>query len=187
MRIEKLKISDFDKLLALQEKHIVNNLTPEQQAAQGFVTTRFTVDLLTELHREGCSFVLYDGTRLGAYAFGATNNFFRQWELSNYMIERFSESSTPKEISGTRITPENSFMYGPVCIDNDFRGHGVLKLLFDAVSAEGVGKYKFVTTFINERNKISLAAHKKQTPLIHFDTFDFNNNTYYSFATRCEL
>ena len=30
MRIEKLKITDFDKLMALQEKHIVHNLTPEE-------------------------------------------------------------------------------------------------------------------------------------------------------------
>ncbi len=183
MRIEKLKTSDFDKLIALQEKHIVHNLTLEQQAKQGFVTTRFTANLLTELQREGRSFVLYEGTRLGAYAFGASNDFFRQWELCEFMIERFSELDSAKKISGNRITAENSFMYGPVCIDNDFRGRGVLKLLFDAVSAEGVGKYKFVTTFINQRNEISLAAHKKNTPLVHFDTFEFNNNTYYSLAS----
>ena len=187
MRIEKLQIADIDKLMALQEKHIVHNLTHEQQTKQGFVTTRFTADLLIELQSEGRSFVLYDGTRLGAYAFGATNNFLRQWELCNFMIERFSELDSAKIISGDMISAENSFMYGPVCIDNDFRGRGVLKLLFEAVAAEGVGKYKFVTTFINQRNEISLAAHKKNTSLVHFDTFEFNKNTYYSLASRCGL
>ena len=59
MRIEKLQIADIDKLIALQEKHIVHNLTHEQQTKQGFVTTRFTSDLLIELQREGRSFVLY--------------------------------------------------------------------------------------------------------------------------------
>ena len=52
MRIEKLKITDFDKLMALQEKHIVHNLTPEEQSAQGFVTTRFTIDLLSALQKQ---------------------------------------------------------------------------------------------------------------------------------------
>ena len=187
MRIEKLKITDFDKLMALQEKHIVHNLTPEEQSAQGFVTTRFTIDLLNALQKQDCSFVLYDDNTLGAYVLNGSWEFYKQWSIFEYMIERFKKLDTSVIFNDTQITVENSFQYGPVCIDNDFRGRGILKLLFDATLNEGSKNYKFLTTFINARNAISLAAHKKQTPLVQFDTFNFNNNTYYSFASRCEL
>ena len=73
---------------------------------------------------------------------------------------------------------ENSYQYGPVCIDKSVRGSGVLEALFDFAREKMSKRYPILVTFINKINQRSFNAHSR-LGLEVITEFSFNNNTYY--------
>ncbi|EOV8086849.1 N-acetyltransferase [Providencia huaxiensis] len=68
-----------------------------------------------------------------------------------------------------------NWFYGPVCIDNDYRGKNILKNLFDEISSYNQGK---PVAFINADNLRSLFAHKK-IGMSNITDFEFDGTTYH--------
>ena len=60
------------------------------------------------------------------------------------------------------VTAENSFIYGPTCIDAAFRGQRILPALTDAIRARYADHRTFGVCFIDARNARSLAAHERK-------------------------
>ncbi len=170
--------NDIDGILSLQEKYLYRNLT-EAERKNGFVTTPFTVDQVEEIIRQNGIFVAEnENDTIIAYAFAGSWKYFEQWEIFNFMVARFPKLS----FKGNKITTENSFQYGPVCIDKNYRGSGLLNLIFEEMRIEFFKKYSISVTFINKINAISTAAHTKKLGWEIIDEFQFNNNTYIGLA-----
>lgn len=171
-------LSDIDGILSLQEKYLYRNLT-EEERKKGFVTTPFTVPQLEEIIHQKGLFVAYDeANSIVAYAFAGSWKYFEQWEIFNLMVSRFPLIS----YKGREITTENSFQYGPVCIDEKYRGTGLLNLLFEEMRIELLKRYPISITFINKVNVVSKIAHTKKLGWEIVDEFEFNNNNYIGLA-----
>ncbi|EPL6453138.1 N-acetyltransferase [Providencia sp.] len=83
--------------------------------------------------------------------------------IALFILERFPD-----------LIKEN-WLYGPVCIDNAYRGKDILKNLYAKICALNTGK---PVAFINTQNQRSLAAHQKLG--MHIATnFIFDNTEYY--------
>ncbi len=170
--------SDIDGVLSLQEKYLYSNLN-ETERKNGFVTTPFTIDQIDEIIKQNGLFVAENEDKIIiAYAFAGSWKYFEQWEMFKFMISRFSELS----FNNTQITVENSFQYGPICIDKDYRGNGVLYQIFEKMRIEFLKKYPISITFINKVNAISEKAHTKKLGWEIIDVFEFNNNSYIELA-----
>ena len=170
--------ADVEGILALQELYLYRNLSDEERK-EGFVTTPFTIPQLEEVIQERGLFVAEnDDSKIVAYAFGASWKYFEQWEIFNYMVSRFPKLS----FDGREITIENSFQYGPVCIDKKYRGTGLLKLIFEEMRLELLKRYPISITFINKINPVSENAHTKKLGWKIIDEFEFNNNQYIGLA-----
>jgi len=169
---------DFPGVLALQEKYLYRNLN-EIERKSGFVTTPFTSEQIEEILEQNGLFVAENeaGTII-SYAFAGSWNYFEQWDIFNVMVSRFPQLS----FNGKEITTDNSFQYGPVSIDKEYRGSGVLNLIFEEMRLEFLKKYPLSITFINKVNVISLHAHTKKLGWEIMDEFQFNNNTYIGLA-----
>ena len=83
---------------------------------------------------------------------------------------------------GQTLTVANSNQYGPVCIDKEWRGQGVLEQIFDYARAKMNKRFPILVTFINKNNPRSLRAHTKKLNLDIISEFEFNNNQYYTLA-----
>ncbi|MBG5927434.1 MULTISPECIES: N-acetyltransferase [Providencia] len=70
---------------------------------------------------------------------------------------------------------QNNWFYGPVCIDRNYRGKNILKILFDSVCSYNQGK---PIAFINADNLRSLFAHKK-IGMSNVTNFEFNGTPYH--------
>lgn len=170
--------NDISGILALQEKNLYNNLS-EIERKNGFVTTPFTVNQIEEIFKQNGLFVAEnEQAELIAYAFAGSWKYFEQWEIFNYMVSRFPNLT----FNETKITTENSFQYGPVCIDINHRGKGLLNLIFEEMRIEFYKKYPIAVTFINKVNVISEKAHTKKLGWEIIDEFQFNNNSYIGLA-----
>ncbi|MFA5297450.1 MAG: GNAT family acetyltransferase [Lutibacter sp.] len=170
--------NDINGILSLQEKNLYSNLD-EKERESGFVTTPFTVNQIKEIIKQNGIFVAEnENKQIIAYAFAGSWEYFKQWEIFNFMVSRFSELSFNKN----KITTANSFQYGPVCIDKNYRGSGLLNFIFEEMRIEFLKKYPISVTFINKINTISERAHTKNLGWKIIDEFQFNNNTYIELA-----
>lgn len=169
---------DINGVLALQERNLYSNLS-EKERENGFVTTPFTTSQIEEVIKENGLFVAENESNvIVAYVFAGSWSYFEQWEIFNFMVSRFPSWS----FNGNAITTTNSFQYGPVCIDKDYRGKGLFNLIFEEMRVEFLKRYPISITFINKVNAISEAAHTKKLGWEVLDEFEFNNNTYIALA-----
>lgn len=170
--------SDIPGILALQDKYLFRNMK-EEERKKGFVTTPFTIPQLEDIiQQEGLFIAVNEENTIIAYAFAASWDYFSQWEIFNFMVNRFPALS----FQGNEITTHNSFQYGPVCIDEKYRGKGLLNQLFEEMRIVLLKSYPISITFINKVNVISEKAHTKKLGWEIIDEFEFNNNTYIGLA-----
>jgi len=83
------------------------------------------------------------------------------------------------EYLGQTLSVDNSYQYGPICIDKSVRGRGVLEKIFDFAREHMSKRYPILVTFINKINPRSYEAHTRKLGLEVIQEFDFNNNNYY--------
>ena len=170
--------NDIDGILSLQGKYLFSKLSEEERKS-GFVTTPFTIGQIEEIIKQNGIFVAKNEEDIIiAYAFAGSWEYFEQWEIFNFMVSRFPKLS----FNGNKITTENSFQDGPVCIDKNYRGNGVLNLIFEEMRIEFYKKYPISVTFINKVNVISEKAHTRKLGWEIIDEFEFNNKNYIGLA-----
>lgn len=170
----KAQQTDIDGILALQNQNLVSELSEEQKASNGFVTTPFTPELLTEIIDLDWAFVTEIDGQIVAYLFGGSWPYYEKWPIFPYMTARFSDW----KYKNWEITTSNSFQYGPVCIDANHRGKKIINHLFEAMRKDFVKTYPLAATFINQANQVSTKAHLKLGWAI-VDEFEYNENRYY--------
>lgn len=171
-------LADIDEVLALHYKYQVDTIS-EEDKADGFITTAFTKEHLSGLiTQENGLFVACINQKIVAYAMAASWAFWSQWPMFQFMIKNLDDSTLSNHI----ITQENSYQYGPVCVEKSVRGKGVFEHIFNYALEEMSSRYPVMVTFINKINIRSFEAHTKKTCLEVINTFKFNNNNYYKLA-----
>ena len=181
MIIRQATIQDIDALLKLQQKYHVSQLTDAEKLEKGFVTMWIEAEQWAELaERNGVYIAVTDDNQLAAYALKTDWAYASQWAI----INRMEEVLQTFLFDNQAITVANSYHYGPVCIDEAYRGQTILTQLFDTIQKAGAADFPFVLTFINRQNERSLRAHKKKTPLSIVGDFSFNGNQYWALAAK---
>ena len=104
--------SDFTDILDLQARNLYANLAATELPG-GFVTTPFSSNLLRLLTIQNGVFVAANEPRIIGYLLAGDWEFFSQWAIFKVMIDRLPQLS----YQGQQVTVDNSFQYGPVCVD----------------------------------------------------------------------
>ncbi len=119
--------------------------------------------------------VACDDNKIIAYIMVASWEYWSKWPLFQYMINDLHNT----EYMGQTLSVKNSYQYGPVCIQKEYRGTEVLSKIFDFSRIQMKERYPVLVTFINHINKRSYHAHTKKLGLDVIKSFTFNNNNYY--------
>jgi hypothetical protein len=168
---------DIPGIIALHQANLVVNLNKTEKQG-GFVTTALTVAQIEYVIQEKGLFVAQKNNTIIGFMVAADWIFFEQWPIFKHMIDLFPKLSY-KNFS---ITTENNFQYGPVCIDRNFRGQGILQELFEFMRLHMLLKFPLSLTFINKTNIPSFKAHTEKLRWKVIDEFQFNANEYYVLA-----
>lgn len=174
MIITQTNMEDFEGIRSLLKANHVSSMKEEDKAG-GFVTTNFTDEQLEALitKEQGVTIAKENGKVL-AFAMAAPWRFWAEWPFFAYMIEKLPEFN----FNGQSLTTENSYQYGPICIDMSVRGTGTFEKVFYA-SLDGMkDRYPIMVTFINQINHRSYAAHTRKVLMTTAGTFQFNQNNY---------
>ena len=174
MQLSIATLNDIDDVLKLHSKYQIDTITPEDKK-DGFVTTSFTKEQLTQLIiEENALFIARKNGMMVAYVMCGSWKFCSIWPIFTQMIHDLPNLN----YLGQTITTENSYQYGPVCIDKSVRGSGTLEAIFDFAREEMSKRYPILVTFINKVNQRSFKAHSR-LGLEVIAEFSFNNNHYY--------
>jgi hypothetical protein len=173
--------SDINGILALQAENLYANLAPTA-LSNGFVTTPFRPDLLQYLLHQTGVFVAEDEDKIVGYLLAGDWKFFSRWEIFLFMLDRLPSLT----FQGRSIPVEDSFQYGPICLDRSVRGTTVFPDIFAYMRSSFAPKYPIGITFINKLNQRSFAAHTRKLDLEIIDEFELNDNSFYTlaFSTR---
>ncbi len=167
--------SDFKGIFALQSTYHISQIR-EADKQNGFVTTLLNEQQLNDLVGLSGLFVACDNDNVIGYALAFSWQYGQQWAIFEHMITTFSSL----RFEEYPITVENSFQYGPVCIDLAYRGGTVLQGLFQVICTHFQDKYALGATFINQINLRSVKAHTQKLPMKIIAEFEFNHNNYYT-------
>lgn len=171
-------IEDIEGVLSLQKKYHINTINQEDKK-DGFVTTPFTYNQLKELIlNEKGLFVATHNKKNVAYAMSASWHYWAEWPMFQFMLKELPNL----KFMNKNITTENSYQYGPICIDRPFRGTGMLESVFDFARKQMSEQYPIMLTFINKNNPRSYEAHTRKLLMTTINEFEFNGNSYYELA-----
>ncbi len=175
MQLKIATLEDIDRVLELHSKYQIDTIE-EEDKKDGFVTTAFTKEELTKLiNEEQGLFIALKDEKIVAYVMCASWQFWSAWPMFIHMMK-----DLPKlQYLGQTLTVDNSYQYGPVCIDKSVRGSGVLETIFEFAREQMAKKYPILVTFINKINPRSFEAHTRKLNLEVIQEFEFNNNNYY--------
>jgi len=173
-------LENIEEVLTLHYRYQIDSINDEDKS-DGFITTAFTKNHLSSLiESENGLFIACVDNKIVAYAMAASWSFWSQWPMFQFMIKNLHDSSCSEQI----ITEENSYQYGPVCVDKSVRGQGVFESIFNFSLSEMSNRYPIMVTFINQINPRSYEAHIRKTDLKVIKHFEFNNNNYYKLACK---
>ena len=145
---------DYPDILQLQESNLLANL-PTEELKDGFLSARFAVEQFAEMNRDAAIVVAENDGRIVGYACSSSVEFSRHFPILDAMIANFGRLT----YLGTTLIDARVCIYGPVCVDRAWRGHGVLRRLVAALKAQLAGQFDVAVAFISMANLRSLDAH----------------------------
>jgi hypothetical protein len=180
--------ADMPGIRALLKKYHRDTISDEDRPG-GFVTTAITDEQLTDLieKENGVMIIVRPSDapspdEVLAFCFAAPWEFWKSWPLFAYMIEIMPEY----EFEGKKIVVEETYQYGPICVDTSIRGTGAFADLFYASLTDFKDRFPIMITFVNSINGRSENAHNNKAHMQTIGTFDFNDNHYLMMAIRTD-
>lgn len=175
MLLRRATLEDIPQVLQLHSKYQIDTIE-EEDKKDGFVTTAFTKEQLTALiEKEDGLFIAIKDDTVIAYVMAASWQFWSVWPMFAYMIEQLPNLSYQNKV----LSVDNSYQYGPICVDKSVRGTGVLEAIFAFALKEMSKRFEFLVTFVNKINPRSFEAHTRKLGLDILQEFEYNNNHYY--------
>lgn len=184
IKIRQATIEDVPGVVALLQANHADNLTEEEKKG-GFVTTKMSNEQMRALieQENGITIAVDEDGKVLAFAMAGSWQFWSEWPLFRRMIELLPEF----EYNGVIPDMENSYQYGPICVDRSVRGTGVFHDVFMESLRSMKDRYPMMITFINQVNPLSYAAHTRKVKMDEVGTFDFGENHYWWMACPTDL
>ena len=181
-------VADMPGIRALLKKYHRDTISDKDRPG-GFVTTAITDEQLTDLiEKENGVMIIVrpqaapSPDEVLAFCFAAPWEFWKSWPLFAYMIEILPEY----EFEGKNVVVEETYQYGPICVDTSIRGTGAFADLFYASLTDFKDRFPVMITFVNSINGRSENAHNNKAHMQTIGTFDFNDNHYLMMAIRTD-
>lgn len=165
--------ADFEGILCLQHQNLGTTLKKED-LSQGFLSIEFTREQLHKINSELGIFVALQGKVVIGYLMAESIEFAVGSPLIAHLLKRLEDFV----FEDVPLLSSCYFVYGPVCIDKQHRGQGILEGLSNILLLTLRGQYDVGIAFVSEQNPRSLHAHQVKLKMKIVDEFEFNGQKY---------
>lgn len=152
--IRKAEPKDYSAIIQLQNANTPDQLT-DKEKKQGFVVSSMTEETLNNINKNLGVLVAMENNNLAGFVCLATTDPLPKHPVVQAMFRTFPQ----QKFQGKSLIDYRIFIYGPVLINAEFRGRGLLKNLFNEVVIYTKENFDLGVAFINERNPHSFAVH----------------------------
>jgi hypothetical protein len=177
MEIARAITSDYTGILDLQSRCLASNLTPEERE-DGFLSAEFSLVHIADMASDLGIVVVRVAKRIVGYMCASRVEFIPRPPILDSMLPCLEGAV----LHGKAITQASTFIYGPVCIDREYRGTGLLRRMFSTLKRELAGHFEFGVAFVAADNRRSLGAHVDGLGMTQVCLFEHGGNQYYAVA-----
>jgi len=148
----------FEQIIQLQKQNHSSLISEEQQADQGFVYAQHTVPLLKKMASQLPQVIALSDAKVIGYNLALPRSMKYEIPSLTPMFEQFEKS----EYKGKPLPSYKFVIGGQVCVDKDYRGHGLMSRLYQETRNRVLlSGHQLCVTEVAVRNVVSLNAHIK--------------------------
>lgn len=146
---------ELEQIYQLNQENLKQNLTPEEKVTEGFVTWLYSPKLLQQMHSLAPSIIVKDNDKVVAYALATLKESSSFHADLKIMIDNINHL----EYNNEKLSAYNYYCMGQICVNKDYRGKGLVKLLYTHHKEIYSGNYQLLLTEISTSNIRSIKAH----------------------------
>jgi len=170
---------DYPAILRLNSANLIANLA-EADRQDGFLSALFTPEQTAAMAADlGTTVAIVDGG-LAGFLCAFRNDFDHGSPVVAKMIESYHRA----RFEGKLLSAYNTYAYGPVCVDRNYRRRGLLRGLYEAQKRELAGQFEVGVALIARDNPHSMQAHVAGLGMIEVGEFEVNGNLFATVAFR---
>jgi hypothetical protein len=148
---------ELQQIADLSFSNLSTNISKETKATEGFVSWSYPIATLNALHSIVPSVIVKDGDMLAGYALSLTRECVKAYPT---MIPTLAHLST-MQYKGRSLDDSRLYLMGQICVRKDFRGQGIVGMLYQYHRQQFSDQYDMLLTEISTANPRSLKAHEK--------------------------
>jgi hypothetical protein len=148
---------ELNQIFALNQQNLKQQLTIEEQKTEGFVTWLYSIDLLQKMHSLAPSIVVKDNDKVVGYALTT----LKEASVFHPDLQTMFQNLEPLDFNGKPLFSYSFYCMGQICIAKEYRGQGLVQLLYQKHREVYSPKYDLLLTEISTSNKRSQQAHEK--------------------------
>jgi hypothetical protein len=148
---------ELRQILELQQQNLKQHVSEEEKKEQGFVTMKFTLPMLEAMHTLAPSIIVKDRDKVIAYAIV----FLPEGRRVYPAIVPLLDLVETLEWNGTPLNRYRYYIMGQICVAKEYRGRGVVKMLYDGHREAMHHEYDLIVTEISTSNHRSIKAHER--------------------------
>jgi ribosomal protein S18 acetylase RimI-like enzyme len=159
MLIQKLITTDEElvQVAQLSEANSALNVQEDLKKTEGYVTWSYPLNVLRVINRVAPSVIVKDGEKVVGYAIVLTKETAPHFAPLREALEWFGTVQYEQK----SILDHRVYFLGQTCIHQDYRGKGILNLLYDFHRQEYSPFYDIAVSEISVNNPRSKRAHEK--------------------------
>ena len=141
----------------LNDQNLKQKLSVQMQAREGFVTWLYSIDLLKKMHELAPSIIIKDNEKLVAYALTT----LKEATLFHGDLKGMFQNLETVQYKDQPLSTQNFCCMGQICVDKEYRGKGLVHMLYQKHKEVYSPLYHFILTEISKNNYRSVKAHEK--------------------------
>jgi len=149
--------AELQQIHELNQQNLKTKLSFREQQEQGFVSWPYSVELLQQMHALAPSVIALDQGKVVAYALTAV----KECRYFHPDLNTFFSHIEGLTFQGRLLDEYQYYCMGQICVGRQYRGRGIVQLLYAEHKRLFGPTYDFVLTEIATNNARSMRAHEK--------------------------
>ena len=141
----------------LNKENLRSVINPEEQTSEGFVSWLYSMELLKKMHAVAPSIIVKDETKIAGYALVA----LKEMVAFHTDLQTLFSHLLQLRYLNQPLSHFTFYCMGQICVDKDYRGMGVTKMLYEKHKEVYSSSYQLLVTEISTSNIRSQKAHEK--------------------------
>lgn len=148
---------ELQQIHHLNQQNLKQNLDKEAQKLEGFVTWLYSLDLLKEMHQLSPSIIVKEEKKITGYALTA----LKESKAFHPDLKNMFSNLEAIQYKNQLLSSFRFYCMGQICVAKEFRGKGIVNMLYQKHKEVYSELYDFLLTEISTNNPRSLKAHEK--------------------------